>query len=438
MKKIFKCLFAIAFACLSLFCVVPVAAKTNALVSIDDNYIRSTAYEYLLNFLEYNAASRKSLIRTAGTFGERLTAGYITEYLEDIGTLQAKTNSEDPSIAIDLPGLQKISFYDIYDGSKKQAYNVVYTLKGKTSNKKIVISTNYDNDYIGYLDDDDFVISAGEDFSEGVNASAASVAVLLTLAEILPANYFDFDIEFVFFAAGYNNNAGARYYNQTLSTTERENVLLMLDISRIALGEKVYYYSGAFGSEIDEFYSLALSLTKYQHDLNGTSIENDLHMMGYENAGYTGSTAVFEGSGLNILHIFAGSYDKGVFGGFCEYGGVANIINTKNDNVDYIMQNYDHDLTDNMTTAVTSVINLLNNSQFAAKHASKPSQWQYKMFSANNYVAPLMLIVLIVLMIVAVIVHYGVSKKTFKYIADNKISGVMLQIDDDKPDNKDK
>ena len=42
----------------------------------------------------------------------------------------------------------------------------------------------------------------GEDFSDGINASAASVAVMLSLAELLPANYFDFDVEFVFFGAG--------------------------------------------------------------------------------------------------------------------------------------------------------------------------------------------------------------------------------------------
>lgn len=439
MKKFLKFVFAIMFMLLSMVGLTNgITAKAYATELAGQDAIRTTAYEYLLNFVQYNGVARSYVDRRAGTLAEKLSANFIASYLEGLG-LEAKTHAEEQSIDPSLPGIQEFSFYDIYTGNKKTSYNVIYTIKGISNQKKVVISANYDNYYAGYIDQEDQVIQAGEDFSDGINASAASVAVLLTLAEILPQSYFDFDIELVFFGAGYNNNAGAKFYNQTMNRTERERVMLMLDISRIALGDNVYYYSGAFKTAQDNFYSNTLSLTKFKHGLTGSAVENTENLLGYSNAGYSSSTAVFEGHGLNVLHIFAGSYENGIFSGYCEYNGVSNITNSQSDSVDYILETYGNDLTDNMTIAVQNVISLLTNSNFVKELNTKPTTWQYKLFSANNYVPLILLVILIVLMIVCLLIHYGISKKTYKYIAENNINGVVIQIDEDKLNNsKDK
>ena len=432
MKKIIKVIFALLFMVLSFIGLGTNLQNTAvALEGVNLDTIRNSTYAYLLDFIEYNSLTRKYIDRRAGTMCENLTAFNIADYLDALG-LQPKTHAEDPSILEYQNGLQKFNFYDMYSGDKKTSYNVIYTIKGVSSSKKVVISTNYDNYYEGYILQDDQVIEVGEDFSDGINASASSVAVLLTLAKMLPQSYFDFDIELVFFGAGYNNNAGAKFYNQAMDNTERDKVLLMLDISRIALGDNVYYYSGAFKTKQDNFYANTLSLKKFEHGLHGASMESESSKLGYTNAGYSSSTLVFEGSGINVLHIFAGSYENGIFSGFCEYAGTSNITNTKNDSLDYILSNYNHDLTDNMVLAVDNVIKLLENNNFVNELGSKPSTWQYKVFSAKNYVTLLMLVVLIVLMIIAVIVHYAISKSAYKYIVDNNISGVMLQIDEDE------
>ena len=440
MKKITKILLAAFMVLSSLFGLSFTSnARALAITTINDNAIRSTAYEYLLSFVQYGAIARKNLVRTAGTAGEYYASLSIANYLELMG-LEAKTHDQDSSILENQSGCQRFSFSDIYSGEKKTSYNLIYTIKGASSQKKVVISTNYDNDYIGYYDqeDQDYLVTEGEDFSEGVNASAASVAALLTLAEVLPQGYFDFDIEMVFFGAGYNNNAGARYYNQTMNKTERDSVLLMLDVSRIALGNKMYYYSGAFGSHADELYQKSLNLNKFKHNTHGVGLESDSTMLGYTNAGYSSSTTVFEGSGVNVLHMFAGDYEQGIFAGYSEYVGVSNITNSQNDSIDYILSTYDKDLTDNMTLVCRSIIDLLNSSDFINTLSAKPNEKPYKMFSARQYISLIMLVLLIVLMIIAIIIHYSISKKTYKYISDNKISGVMIQLDEEDKTQKKK
>ena len=438
MKKIIKVLLVVA---LFLMCSIGfsgiVAPNAAALDNITDGIVRSVSYEYLVDFIEYNGSTRKYIDRRAGTIAEYLSANYIASKLEFFG-LEAKTYAEDVSIAENNAGMQKFSFENYYTGQKDTSQNVIYTLKGKTSNKKVVISASYDNYYEGYIGQDDQVIEEGEDFSDGINASAASVAVMLSLAELLPVNYFDFDIEFVFFGAGYHNNAGAVFYNQCLKNSEREKVLLMLDISRIALGDYIYYYSGAFGSHADSFYEKVFTINKYKHSLSGAATENYNNALGYSNAGYSSSTAIFEGRGINVLHIFAGSYKSGVFGGECEYIGKSNITNTQKDSLDYIVNTYGQDLTNNMAKAIKSVISLLEHDSFVNQLSQPASIWQYKVFSAKNYIILIMLVVLILLLMICIIIHYKLSRNAYKFVTENKIDGVVLQIDENDSNSKDK
>ncbi len=432
MRKFIRYLIAFIMVCL---CMSPICIKSTSFAlennsAVIDNNIRQNLATFL------NASKENDYNRVAGSSGEYSSAKWLSQCLNNYN-LQAKNHAQDSTIMESQAGIQEFTYYDEMFYEKRISHNVIYTIKGASDGKKVVLSTNYDNLPYDYESDDEYGEIDSNSvlyFSQGINASASSVAVLLSLAQMLPQSYFDFDIDIVFFGAGYQDNAGAKYYNQTLSKTERENTILMLDISRIGLGERLYYYSGEFSNN-NSFYASALDISRYKNSMHGASTLSDSGL-GYTSAGYSSSTQVFEGNGINVLHIFAGAYDSKAFGGFCEYSDQFNITNTSYDNLDYISKNHSTDVTKNMTKAVMLVQGLLDNEQFTSTLSKKPSTWQYELFNVNSIMV--ITVLLILLIIVCLIIHYVLEKKARKYALDNRVDGVMIQIDEPetKTDNK--
>ena len=425
MKKIFKfiCTMLIIFVCVIMLNPINNVARA---AEINLSNLKNVCSENLIDFVQLDSTHRTMLDRRAGTDSEHIAANYISSRLWDLG-LVAKNNQST------IDGLQQFNFNDDYD-KKQTSYNVIYTIKGAKSDKKVVISAYYDNFYYGYINQEDQIIENGEDYSEGINASAASVATLLTLATVLPQNHFNFDIELVFFGAGYYSNAGATFYNQTMNSAERNSVLLITDISRVALGTHLYFYSGTFGSAQDDFYLNKLGFKHYMQNYSGASVEDSNTKFGYYNAGYSSSTAVFEGGDLNILHIFAGDYEAGLFGGYCEYSTALNVTDTQYDSLQYITQAHGEAYLVNMQSAVSGVISLLLDENFERNIEIKNNTSVYKFFTFNN-IYLVLLIILICLLIISILIHYNLSKKSYKYITENQIGGVVIEIDDPK-DNK--
>lgn len=436
MRKVFKYIAIALVMCLCIFSSGGVCLSAYAFES-DTSAIESALTNNLVKFLSQNVIYDYN--RVAGSIGEYYSALALSQYLSNY-SLQAKTNAQDSSIMESQDGMQEFAYYDETFGCKRISHNVIYTIRGASSDKRVVISTSYDNIPYGYdnlneyyeIDDDTIMYC-----SQGVNASASSVAVLLTLAQLLPKNYFDFDIDIIFFGAGYQNNAGAKYYNQTMNKSDREKTMLMLDISRIGLGENVYYYAGEFSNK-NAFYDQNLSLKQYKNSMHGASTSED-NLLGYTSAGYSSSTQVFEGNGLNVLHLFAGTYESGVFGGYCEYYNQEGITNTLNDTLNYINNNCGTNLISNMAQSISAIENVLDNSQFVQTFSKNASTWQYKMLQAN--IMLIWVVVLFVLIIITLLINYYLAKKSFKYASDNQIDGVMIQIDtpeDDQNNDKNK
>lgn len=426
----------IAISLIICLCIFSSGGGYSCVYALENNstVIANAINNNLIKFLSQNIVDDYN--RVAGSIGEYHSALALSQYLSNY-SLQAKTNAQDSSIMESQAGMQEFAYDDEMFDAKRISHNVIYTIKGASSDKRVVISTNYDNVPYGYDNlteyyeiSDDTILYC----SQGVNASASSVAVLLTLAQLLPQNYFDFDIDIAFFGAGYQDNAGAKYYNQTMNRADRERTMLMVDISRIGLGENVYYYAGEFSNK-NAFYGQNLSLKQFKNSIHGASTSED-NLLGYTSAGYSSSTQVFEGSGLNVLHLFAGAYESGVFGGYCEYNNNDNLTNTVNDNISYINNNRDTSWMNNMTKAVSAIEQMLDNTQFTQTFSKNAPTWQYKMLQAN--IMLILIIVLFVLIIASLIIHYFLAKKSFKYASDNQIDGVMIQIDtpDDVQSNK--
>lgn len=418
--------FAIMLSCL-FSCNIVGSNFSNAQALDASVNIRQNVFANLEKFIDRNNSTKLFVNRLAGTKGELAAAEHIKTILLEYG-LEPKTNSSTQD------GMQEFSFVSDYYNKKAASQNVIYTLKGKTSDKKIVLTSAYDNYYDLYLDSDNFIYQqqTGDvrTYSEGINASAASVAVLLSLAEILPQNFYDFDIEFVFLGASYSSDSGAKYYSSTMSSEEMANTLLMIDVSKIALGKDVYYYTGEFGSKQDAYYASQLSnLVKYSTGLAGSSVAAD-NFLGYENAGYSGATAVFADNGLNIVHLFAGSYDTGMFAGFLEYHNSLNVINGKFDNLEDILQTREVDLADNLAIATESLFNLINDENLISQMSVKNSNASYKFFTNYKLISIITIVLVFVLMIISVVIQYYLKKKAYAFMLSNNLNGVMLEIDD--------
>lgn len=414
---------------------MPVAVTSKAWAAEDS--IRTIANSYLTDFVNYGYANKITVDRRAGTYGEALAATVIQNYLSALtasidteGDESIKLVAKNNSSTVD--GIQKFEFVNPKASKKEKSQNIIYTLKGKSSDKKVVLTTNYDNYWEGYISQNDQIITEGEEFSEGVNASAASVAVLLTLAEILPLNSLEYDVEFVFLGAKYADNAGTTYYTQTLSKEERDSILLLADISSVALGNNLYFYSGAFGSKQDKFYKDTLKFKQYTSRISGSSEETDTKL-GYTNAGYNGTTTLTENSGYNILHIFAGDYESGVFSGEREYAGLENITNTSFDSLDYIFSKHGSDVSRNMEKAINGLLNLLTNSKFVSELKKSNSSAGYNFFN-YHYTGIIMLVTLLILVAITIIMQYKYNKKAYDFIVDNQITNVAIKLDDEEKD----
>ena len=426
MKKLTKILCLIVALTIMAVAMPTMLANRAEAVSME-NAIAASAQTYLGEFSCHGVYPKQTVSRVAGTYGELYAGYYIKGELE---TLSANVEPADNATTTD--GKQDFAYDSLRTGKRTNSFNIIYSIKGTSSEKKIVLVCNYDNYFEPYLSQDDCIIASGEAYSEGINASAASVSLMLAFAENISKNTYDYDIELVFCGAGYDGNAGANYYLQTMGKAERERTLLLVDISRIAFGKDVYYYSGEFGSCHEDIYS-KIGLTKFSSGISGASIDAE-NALGYENAGYSGATVLFSETGLNFLHIFAGSYDQGIFGGICEYYGRQNVLNTEKDNLDYIAA---EDLTANLIKAAKGLVNLLSQPNLAAKLATADGRTMQNIFSNHAIVGWITLIVLLVLLLISILVHYGITKRTYDYAKNNDISAIMITLDDeDKKDDE--
>ena len=394
---------------------------------ITEETLNEQTVTYIKQFVGYDSPAKTLVDRRAGTQGEHAAASQIISLISANG-LVAKNNDSTTS------GIQSFEFYNPNTGKKETSRNVIFTLKGSDSSKKVVISCNYDNYYSGYIGQNDQVITTGEKYSEGINASAASVAVLLSLSKFISADTLPFDIDFVFFGAMYADNAGANYYNQTLNKTEREQILFMFDLSRIAVGSNLYFYTSEFGSKQDAYLADKLGIKQFKNSVHGTG-ETANNNLGYVTGGYSDSATVFAGTGLNYVHIFAGDYETGVFSGIRELDGQANVLNTENDKYDYIVSTHKKMLLNNTKTIFLALDNLLSDENIVSSGEIKNGAINYQLIN-NNYSHWITFFIIMICLIIAIVIHYTISKKTVKYAIDNKITGVMIQVEDDKKEDE--
>ena len=181
--------------------------------------------------------------RTMGESGELNAAKYIASKLSEWGYVSDFSDE-------DTQGLQSFKVnYMRYLGtsiSNVNAYNVIFTKKAENSKGEIILSTQFDNLYSE--------TNGGETWkADGSYESGSGSAVLLTLAQIMSEQDFDYDITFAFFSGGCYNWMGAYHYVSQLKKADVDNIKLNINFSMLGGGENLYLYTNESVCDFDAY-----------------------------------------------------------------------------------------------------------------------------------------------------------------------------------------
>ena len=140
--------------------------------------------------------------------------------------------------------IDTFNYENSYTEKIETAYNVVYK-KESASDKKVVIGAHYDNVF-------DVKYNNIALCSDGTYNNGVGVATLLELAKVLANKTFDFDIEFVAFGAEEFGWYGSGHYLN--NQTDKDNIVLMINFDRNAIGDYVYMYSSEAETKHNQFF----------------------------------------------------------------------------------------------------------------------------------------------------------------------------------------
>jgi len=353
--------------------------------------------------------------RLPGSENEKKAAEFIHLYLKDVDRISAKST---PHV---VDGVQTFKFESDISGLYENSQNVIFEYKSKnTTNNKVIVACHYDS--IAYKLNEETMLYE-EVASESLNGSAGNVALLLAMAKFLPYDNINFNIEFVFFGAGEADNSGSNVYVQGISDEDKENILCMVNIDEIALGENVYFYV----DEINNLFSNYVSEVSAKNKLNVSQVQT-MHLnkvlleyeselgLDYTHIALQSDNISFMKSGITSINIFAGDYETGVVIGKSEFAGKDILTYTEKDNLKYITENIGIDKVKNNLYEVFRYVGcVLTDADFVdtAIKSQNISNSFYSVFGNQNLVLYLTVFAFIVFVIIAMYIYYKLSIKAY-------------------------
>ena len=376
--------------------------------------------------------------RSAGSETEKEASEYIRKYL-----LLNATNLSPKNDASCNAGVQEFSFVSDYTNVYEKSQNIVFEYKSKEkTTKKVILACNYDAPLKYDIETDDYVVYN----NEAVNISAASVASMLVLAETLPNYNLGFNIEFVFFGAGECGLAGSEFYLNGVSKEEEKDILCVINLDKIALGNNVYFYIDEVKTKFSKYVSSICSTFTKEIDLNHLNkteyVYNDLGL-GYSHIALESDNVNFMKRGIPTINMFAGDYETGVIMGRSEYGGKELISYTDNDTLEYINKTLgENEIADNLYLVNSAVETLLTDANFE-KNAAKAygnTKWFYSMFADLELVLLLTIVAFVVILIISMHIHYKLTVKSYYANIEVEFLSSVVKISDHvekTPENSD-
>ena len=399
------------------FAVFGIAKAQNYNVEYDAE-IMSEIY----NFVEPNDETSLRHNRIAGTRGEADAAEYIKQRLEFFGLSPVNNQSTQD-------GEQQ--FFVQTDDGLKLSRNIVFRKEcGVVNAKKIIIATHYDS--MWYTSEDNKKFGG-----EGVSSSGAAVGQVLTLAKIVSALNFNFDVEFVFFGSHFVELAGAKYYTSFVGESEANNILLMINIDKIVGSDNILLYTGEIPYKekdivVDGFCVATEAKDASNFTFLADTTQTSVTGLPYTNIALESDNACFIRSNVKTLNILSlKDEDIGALGIVQE----KNIIKVQDDNLENIVSRANGKLASNLSNMLNGVLAILDVDDIENKLSCPGNASDYAVFGDKKTVV-------FAVAILFIVVCFGAYlwKNYFKQVAEKAKQDVSLQkimsnIDLNKYDN---
>lgn len=301
---------------------------------------------------------------------------------------------------------QKFKYNNQYNNNQsEETANLIVTKKAKTeTTKTVIIGTNYDNA-------EGLVASIQN--SQGATSNGTSVGVVLALMEELKDVDLNFNVKFVFFGASELGLLGSRYFVDNMTTAEKNDLLLMINLSGIGAGDNTYLYD----DEIHwEHYDYALNKAKSSNVVVSElpvdkkiilAMEGNIGLE-YNHQALLNDVTPFIAKRLPTLLMFSGNY---VTGGYVQSKQYGTIMQTKDDTMAKFDEIFGNSGKQKMNDAVTLVKAIITDEVFdkimARSVQNKPD---YSFFTTSSAGIVAVRWVTVAVAIIAMVVTYAVLK----------------------------
>ncbi len=403
--------------------------------SVQEEYT-TLIYNYLTEFIETSVSEENKTRngRFPGSDIEYNAAMYIKSKMDSLDNFLPVNNAST------VDGVESFEFINDFNGNKGRSQNLIYRREALLeTDKKIVICTHYDSAYLPVEKNADGYVTL---ITDGLNDSAASVAMLLALADVLDGEELDpgFDIEIIFFGASTNSYAGSSYYLRGIDDKTASNIMLAINIDKIALGTYNYFYVNEFTTTQETYLSSILTDNFGFKKLNIANVSHvncdNVNGLDYTHIGLESDNLMFVSRNINCVNLFSGDYEKFTIGR-CEYDNVANVTYTKNDNFVYVVSKYDN-FNKNLFNNFSAISGIVHDSNLASQMQKDNKLNEMYSFWINTKLACFMVATMFVLFIfVWYMIFLHLKNKSRKALTNGHLDQLVIKIAKNIGDSED-
>lgn len=340
-----------------------------------------TIYEDLIDFVYGdNIEENKRVDRTVGTNGEKLAAEYITTQFETLG-------------------LDK--FFDDYtyefrysqgifseSGTSRNVVGFQPSTINPESQKFIIIGAHMDNAY-GMASS-----TSTKTLSHGVYDNASGIVAMLNIAEQLMSKNLPYNVMYVAFGGEELGQLGSQDLLNKLSKTQKENMLLMINLDSIGSGDELYLYADEVSTKHETFFKgvsdavssqLGYEKINLPPDFKKATYINSFTNISYSHMGLASDNGTFVDGGYNTITFFSGDWNGANFG-ITESSKNDNIYHTSKDNITKIDELYGESFYNKIATVVNVVVNATTQESFESIVLEKNTSSIYRFFTNALYI----------------------------------------------------
>lgn len=281
----------------------------------------------------------------------------------------------------------------------------------KGYDKQIIIGAHYDSE------------------GQGANDNAAGVAALLMIAQELTSKQdkLNCNVVFVLFDGEELGLYGSQNYVREMSSEERDNTLVMVNIDSIANGDNLYLWCENKRTGLsDLFIGQSNGAIAEKPYAKGTFNLRDVFGYGYYEFAQNSDHSSFRVQGIPIAFLFSGTYDLDPWH-YAENSDVnKQVLNSSDDTFENLDKNNGAKFVEKIDAVVSTVIGTVLNGDFVSVAENQRSQLVNLNLWYNVWWPRLIVFVLfVVLVILAVFYYRKLQKKSILGTAEVKNNKVF-------------